>query len=91
VGFDAMNSIAVAIAKAGSTDNEKLVEAMRGLKFTSAFGPVEYRAIDHNPPSALCRQDRVKNGRGTMVDWSYRDGAKYLPSDEVVRTLRPQG
>jgi len=26
-----------------------------------------------------------------MVGWRYADGAKYLPSDDVVRTLRPQG
>ena len=26
-----------------------------------------------------------------MVDWRYADGAKYLPSDEVVKKLRPRG
>jgi branched-chain amino acid transport system substrate-binding protein len=91
VGFDTVNSIAAAIAKAGSTDNEKLVEALRGLRFGSAFGLVEYRAIDHQSTlGAYVGKIAVKDGRGTMVDWSYRDGAKYLPSDEVVRTLRPQ-
>jgi branched-chain amino acid transport system substrate-binding protein len=24
-----------------------------------------------------------------MVDWGYRDGARYLPSDEEVKKLRP--
>jgi branched-chain amino acid transport system substrate-binding protein len=91
VGFDTVNSIAAAIAKTGSVDNEKLVEALRGLRFMSAFGPVEYRAIDHQSTlGAYVGKTAVKDGRGVMVDWSYRDGAKYLPSDEVVRTLRPQ-
>ena len=32
---------------------------------------------------------RQTNHEGVMVDWSYRDGAKYLPSDDEVRKLRP--
>ena len=29
-----------------ATDNEKLIDAMKGLKFSSPFGAVEFRAID---------------------------------------------
>lgn len=91
VGFDTMNSIATGLAKAGSTDTEKLVAAMEGLKFVSAFGPVEYRAIDHQSTlGAYVGKIVIKDGKGTMADWSYRDGAKYLPSDEEVRKMRPQ-
>jgi branched-chain amino acid transport system substrate-binding protein len=90
VGFDTMNSIAAALARAKDTDNEKLVGAMRGLKFTSAFGPVEYRAIDHQSTlGAYVGRLGVKDGKGVMVGWSYRDGAKYLPPDEVVKQMRP--
>jgi branched-chain amino acid transport system substrate-binding protein len=34
---------------------------------------------------------RTKNegGKGVMVDYRYVDGAKVLPSDEVVKKLRP--
>jgi branched-chain amino acid transport system substrate-binding protein len=32
----------------------------------------------------------VKDGKGVMVDWKYADGKDYLPSDAVVRMLRPQ-
>jgi len=37
------------LRKAGSTDTEKMVDAMKGLAFDSAFGegPVVYRALDH--------------------------------------------
>jgi branched-chain amino acid transport system substrate-binding protein len=90
VGFDTMNAIAAALAKAGATENEKLVAAMLGLKFTSAFGEVEFRAIDHQSTlgTFIGRLD-VRNGKGVMVDWGYRDGARYLPSDEEVKKLRP--
>lgn len=92
VGFDTMNSIAAALAKAGTTDNEKLVDAMKGLKFPSVFGTAEYRAVDHQSTlGAFVGKTALKNGKGTMVDWSYRDGAKYLPSDDVVKAMRPAG
>lgn len=92
VGYDTVNAIAAGIAKAGSLETEKLVDAMKGVKFASAFGPVEFRAIDHQSTlGAFVGKTAVKDGRGVMVDWSYRDGAKYLPSDEVVKSLRPAG
>jgi branched-chain amino acid transport system substrate-binding protein len=90
VGYDTVNAIAAALKKAETTDNEKLIDAMKGLKFTSPFGPVEFRAIDHQSTlGAFIGKTAVKDGRGVMVDWRYADGAKYLPSDEVVKTLRP--
>ncbi len=90
VGFDTMNAIAAALARAKSTDNEQLVGAMRGLKFTSPFGPVEFRAIDHQSTlGAFVGRLDVKDGKGVMVGWGYRDGARYLPSDDEVRKLRP--
>ena len=48
-------------------------------------------AIDHQSTlGAYVGRTALRNGRGTMVDWRYADGAAYLPTDEVVRTLRPQ-
>lgn len=92
VGFDTMNSIAAALAKAGSTETEKLVDALKGLKFSSAFGQAEYRAVDHQSTlGAFVGKTAIKDGKGVMVDWRYADGAKYLPSDDVVKTLRPAG
>ena len=32
---------------------------------------------------------KLKDGKGMMVNWSYLDGADYLPSDAEVRKLRP--
>ncbi|MDQ2705708.1 MAG: ABC transporter substrate-binding protein, partial [Pseudomonadota bacterium] len=90
VGYATMNAIAAGLAKAGTTDNEKLVDALKGLKFTSAFGPVEFRASDHQATlGAYVGKTAVKNGKGVMVDWRYADGAKYLPPDDVVKQMRP--
>jgi branched-chain amino acid transport system substrate-binding protein len=90
VGYDTVNAIAAALKKAGATDNEKVIDAMKGLKFESPFGPVEFRAIDHQSTlGAFVGRTAVQNGRGVMVNWRYADGAKYLPGDEVVKTLRP--
>ena len=50
VGYDTMNAIAAALTRANSTDNEQLVGAMRGLKFASPFGAVEFQ---RRPPVAL--------------------------------------
>jgi branched-chain amino acid transport system substrate-binding protein len=32
----------------------------------------------------------VQDGKGMMVDWTYEDGANYLPSDDEVKAMRPQ-
>jgi branched-chain amino acid transport system substrate-binding protein len=31
----------------------------------------------------------LRDGKGTMVDWRYADGARYLPADAEVRKRRP--
>lgn len=92
VGFDTVNAIVAMLKKAGATDTEKMVDAMKGLKFESAFGACEFRAIDHQATlGAFVGKTALKGGKGVMVGWRYADGAKYLPSDDVVKTLRPQG
>jgi branched-chain amino acid transport system substrate-binding protein len=92
VGYETVHSIAAALAKAGTTDNEKLIAAMEGLKLTTVFGPIEYRALDHQSTmGAFVGKIALKDGRGVMSGWTYRDGAKYLPGDAEVKILRPAG
>ena len=92
VGYDAVQSIAAMLRKAGSTETEKMVDAMKGLAFEAVFGPATYRAIDHQSTlGAFVGTTALKGGKGVMTGWRYADGAKYLPSDEVVKTLRPAG
>ncbi len=91
VGYATFKAIAAAIDKAGSTDPEKIVDALSGLQVTSPFGPVTFRALDHQATmGAYVGKTTVKDGRGTMTDWRYADGAKYLPSDEAVAKLRAE-
>jgi len=90
VGHVTMTSLAAGIAKAGSTDTEKLIAAFRGLKVTSPFGPFEYRASDQQATmGAYVGKIALKNGKGTMSDFKYVDGAAVLPSDAEVKNLRP--
>jgi len=90
VGYAMMKAVAAAIAKAGSTEPEKVVDALAGLSLPSPFGQITFRAVDHQATmGAFVGKTGVKDGKPTMVDWRYADGAAYLPPDDVVRTLRP--
>jgi len=90
VGYSTVKAAAAAIAKAGSTDTAKLLAAMNGLTFESPFGPISFRALDHQSTmGAFVGRTAVKDGKGVMVDWRYADGKNYLPSDDEVKRLRP--
>src|SRR6185437_7492774 len=90
VGYVTMKSLAAGLAKAGATDTEKLVAAFKGLKVDSPFGPFEYRASDHQATmGCFVGKLAVENGKGTMVDFKYVDGASVLPGPAEVAKLRP--
>jgi branched-chain amino acid transport system substrate-binding protein len=90
VGYITMYSIADGITKAGSTDTEKLITAFKGLKVDSPFGPITYRGIDHQATmGAFVGKIALENGKGTMTDFKFVDGATVLPSDDEVKKLRP--
>ena len=91
VGYNAMLSLAAAITRAGSTDTEALVDALEGLDVDTPSGKITFRAIDHQSTmGAWVGTTAVVDGKGVMVDWSYEDGADYLPSDAEVKAMRPQ-
>jgi branched-chain amino acid transport system substrate-binding protein len=90
VGYSTVKAAAAAIRKAGSTDPEKVVAALKGLAFDTPFGKVAFRPLDHQSTmGAYVGRTAVKDGKGVMVDWRYADGKDYLPSDDAVRKLRP--
>ncbi|MEO7159552.1 MAG: ABC transporter substrate-binding protein [Polaromonas sp.] len=90
VGYSTMQAIFAGIRKANSLDNEKLVVALRGLSFTTPFGPAEFRAIDQQSTlgAYVGKLDRRGN-KGMMVQWRYADGKAYLPGDAYVKARRP--
>ncbi len=91
VGYSTVKGIAAIIQKAGSTDTEKMIAAAEGVEFATPFGKVIFRAIDHQSTlGAFVGKTAQKDGKGVMVDAGYREGAKYLPSDDEVKKLRPQ-
>ncbi len=92
VGYVTIKSIAAGIAKAGSTDTDKLIAAFENLKVNSPFGPFVYRASDHQATmGAYVGKTALKDGKPVMLDFKYVDGAAVLPSDQEVKKLRPAG
>ncbi|HEX5509534.1 MAG TPA: ABC transporter substrate-binding protein [Pseudolabrys sp.] len=90
VGYVTMKSLAAGIAKAKSTEPDKLVAAFKGLKIDGPFGPFYYRAIDHQATmGCFVGKIALENGKGTMVDFKYVDGASVMPPDSEIRKLRP--
>src|ERR1700753_2680400 len=91
VGYETIKSAAAILAKAGSTDPEKLIAAAEGIAVPSPFGEITFRKIDHQSTlGAFVGKTALKDGKGIMVDTVYRKGSDYLPSDAEVEKLRPK-
>ncbi len=91
VGYSTLKAAAAILAKAKSTDSEKLVAAAEGISVDTPFGEVTFRKADHQSTlGAFVGKTALKDGKGVMVDVHYRDGAKYLPPESEVKSMRPQ-
>ena len=65
VGYATMKSLAAGIAKAGSTDTEKLIAAFRGLKVDSPFGRSSIApATIRRPWAPMSARSRLEKGHG---------------------------
>jgi branched-chain amino acid transport system substrate-binding protein len=90
VGHALITSIAAGITKTGSVETEAMAQGFPGAGFATPFGPAKWRAQDHQSTlGTYVGRTALKDGRGVMADWRYVDGALALPSDDVVKTLRP--
>jgi len=90
VGYTMIKSIAAGVKKAKSTESDKLVAAFAGLTVDSPFGKFTYRPEDHQSTmGAFVGTTKMEGGKGVMVDYKYLDGAKFLPSNDAVKKLRP--
>jgi len=68
---------------------ESIRTAFIGLEVDTPVGNIVYREQDHQSTmGAFVGTTTVSDGKGKMIDWSYKDGASYLPSDEEVAKLR---
>lgn len=89
-GYSTIMAIAAGIRKAGATDSDKLVEAMRGMRFDTPLGQVMFRAQDQQSSmGAFVGTLAYKDGHSPSSDWRYLDGARYLPGDTYVKGRRP--
>lgn len=89
VGYTAIKSLTEGMKKAKSTETAKMVAAFKGLVVESPFGKITYRGLDHQSTmGAFVGKTKNDNGKGTMVDYTYLDGAKFMPSDAEVKKLR---
>lgn len=90
VGYSAIMSLAAGIKKAQSAETEKLVTAFSGLQLMTPFGSIRYRPEDHQSTmGSFVGRTKNDGGKGVMVDFRFMDGAKFLPSDQEVKKLRP--
>jgi branched-chain amino acid transport system substrate-binding protein len=91
VGYVTFLSIFQAIRKAGSTETEKVVTALEGLRVETPIGPIAYRPFDHESTMGAwvgtTKLDR-RRGVGGMVNWEYVPGDRVLPSEAEVRKMR---
>jgi branched-chain amino acid transport system substrate-binding protein len=91
VGYTALYTVANALRKAGGTDSERLVAALKGLEMDTPFGPIVYRALDHQSTmGAYVGQLSKRDGQGRMVNWRFADGANFLPPYDEVKALRKE-
>ncbi|MCW5700243.1 MAG: ABC transporter substrate-binding protein [Rhodospirillales bacterium] len=90
VGYATMKTVAAAIEKAGSTEPEALVAALKGLEIDTPLGRIRFRPSDHQSTmGTFVGRLTVKDGMPRMVDWRFGDGADYLPSEEDAAKMRP--
>lgn len=89
VGYNTMLAIGAMLKRAGSTDTEKMVDAMEGLSFNAPTGKITFRALDHQSTmGAYVGWTKLKDGKGIMEKWRYLRGADYLPPDAEVKKMR---
>lgn len=89
IGYMTVLSVSAALENAGSTDSEAIRDAFEDLSVETPVGEILFRSLDHQSTmGAYVGRTAVRDGMGTMVDWVYRDGADYLPSDAEVVARR---
>jgi len=89
VGYATMKATAAILANSKSLDSESLIKAGKGVSFDTPMGKAIFRPVDHQSTmGAYVGLTALKDGKGIMVDWSYKDGADFLPSVEETKKLR---
>jgi len=78
-----------AINKAGGAETEKLMVALKDMKFDTIVGPVTMRGIDQQATlGAWVGETAVKDGQGVMTNWKFIDGAAVMFTPEEVAAAK---
>src|SRR6476646_3397810 len=77
--------------KTGSTETDKLLAVLPDTKFDTIAGPVAMRGLDHQSTLGAWVGETTRQGKtGTMKNWKYEDGAKYLFPEAEVKAARKE-
>ncbi|MBJ6125272.1 ABC transporter substrate-binding protein [Microvirga splendida] len=89
LGYMVAYMIRDAIERAGSTETEAVIKALEDAKFDTVIGPVTMRGIDNQSTMGAWVGKLVQKGAtGGMTDWTYKDGAAFMPSEADVKAAR---
>lgn len=89
LGYMVMHMIRDTIERAGSTDTEALIKALEDAKFDTVVGPITMRGLDNQSTmGAWVGKLVLKGASGGMTDWTYNDGASFMPTEAEVKAVR---
>jgi branched-chain amino acid transport system substrate-binding protein len=89
LGYMVVTMIRDAIERAGSTETEAIIKALEDAKFDTVIGPVTMRGIDNQSTmGAWVGKLVLKGAAGGMSDWTYKDGASFMPAEAEVKAIR---
>ena len=89
-GGPAADRAIVRVRSPGRRDAESA--ALRGMELVTPFGGIRFRSVDQQSTmGTFVGKTTVRDGHGALKDWTYEDGANYLPPQETVKAWRPDG
>jgi branched-chain amino acid transport system substrate-binding protein len=77
------------LEKAKSTETETMIAALEDLRSDTIVGPVTMRGLDNQATLGIWVGETTLKGRqGTMKNFRFEDGAKYMHPEAEVRAAR---
>ncbi len=91
LGYVGLYTLADAMKKAGGNDPKKLAATLPGMETDTLIGKQTIRAIDHKTTLGLwVGETALVNGEPKFVNFEYKSGADYMPSDTEIRKMKGQ-
>jgi branched-chain amino acid transport system substrate-binding protein len=91
LGYMVVYMIRDTIERAGSVETDALTKALEDAKFDTVIGPVTMRGLDNQSTmGAWVGKLVLKGANGGMTDWTYKDGASFMPTEAEVKAVRKE-